>query len=182
MGKEEDEQMNIMELGHVKLVDENNRLLVVIDELEARTIKINKTKEDNVSMPLKMNGMEVQHSEILDENTRLKLEITSLESRNNKVRDTKENATSKSNTTSTKSSITSQKPPTISHHNDHLPYYHFIDTYPIDSTADGKYLILSPIQFFYPKDNYHIKEEETHNFQKAKLNIKCSSEYSVFTL
>ena len=49
------------------------------------------------------------------------------------------------------------------------------------NTGTEPHPILTPSQFLYPLGNYHVKEVESYKFQKAKLNVKCSSEDYVFT-
>ena len=52
--------------------------------------------------------------------------------------------------------------------------------HPIDTTG-GLNPILTPFQFLYPIGNHHVKEIDSHKFQKAKLSVKCVDEDFVFT-
>ena len=53
--------------------------------------------------------------------------------------------------------------------------------HPIDTTSQDMHQILTPFQFPYPIEYHHVKEIESHKFQKAKINIKCNSEDNIFT-
>ena len=58
----------------------------------------------------------------------------------------------------------------------------FMDAYPIDTTTQNCHsILLIPIQFLYPTNNHHIKEVESHKFQKAKLQVKFTGPGNVFT-
>ena len=57
----------------------------------------------------------------------------------------------------------------------------FMNKYNINETTTDDHPILTPFQYLYPKSNHHAREVESHNFQKARLSVNCSSEERIFT-